>query len=1334
MSKSLFKVFSAITILALVLMALPMGSAGAAGSVSLTTLGSAYVEDFNTLASSGTSSTVPNGWDFAESGTNANALYTAGTGSSNTGDTYSFGASDDTERAFGGLLSGSLNPTIGASFTNNTGSTITQLEISYTGEQWRLGTSGRTDRLDFQYSLDATSLTTGSWANVDNLDFNGPISTGTVGLLDGNSAANRSSISATIPDLNIADGATFWIRWTDFNASGSDDGLAVDDFSLTPNGSGEEGQTNIIITEIMYDPNSAEDNWEWIEIYNAGTSSVDLTGFVVDDNNSVSHSAANVAGGTLAAGQQAVLYNVDDVSTADFTAAWGSVNLIPVTNWAALALNNTGDQLSLWKSFADYSGDHATHANAIDTVTFNSGVGFPDPVGASIYLTDLGADNNIGSNWAASTVGGGTPLFSGYQSSAAGGNLGTDIGSPGTPGTLAEIIINEVDADTPGDDSAEFIELYDGGVGNADLSGLVVVFYNGSNDQSYAAFDLDGYVTDGEGYFVLGNPGVTNVDLTFSPGAFGALQNGADAVALFTGDVASFPTGTAVTTNNLIDALVYDTNDSDDTGLLTLLNAGQPQVDEAGGGDSAGQSNQRCPNGSGGARNTDTYSQGSPTPGAANDCAPPPPPLSCESTLTLTAIHDIQGSGASTSMSGQEVIIEGVVVGDFQANDSDAGDLAGFYVQEEDSQADGSSLTSEGIFVFDLGSSVNVQAGDIVRVLGNVNEFQNQTQVNAGAVVVCGSGQGGLVSPTAILFPLPNGQADLEQYEGMLVTTDQPMTVIEYFNLDRFGTVDVATERLETPTDAAEPGSASDAVLAYNNARRIRLDDGSQTQNPFPVTLPDGQLEYGDAFGGGDTLSNIVGVLSWIRPWTGAQPEGYAIQLTHLPTFENTNPRPADPPQVGGSFKVVGFNVLNYFNGNGMGGGFPTSRGATDPAEFQKQTTKIVAALAALDADVVGLIEIENDFADGANSAIADLVDALNAATAPGTYAYIDPGSNVGSDEITVAIIYKPATATPVGDLAILDSPDFVNPFNAEVDRNRPALAQTFMSVETGGVMTVVVNHLKSKGSGCGPNDDDPRQGSCNLTRTASAQVLVDWLATDPTSSGDADFLLIGDYNSYAKEDPIDVFTDAGYVDLFALFQPEDVYSYVFDGMTGYLDYGIASPTLVGQVTGAAPWNINSDEPDAFEYDEEFDHPSNLPLWYAPTAYRSSDHDPVVVGLDLLQYGFDGFFPPIDNVPTVNTVKAGQAVPIKFSLSGDLGLDVFFDGYPTFEFGSCDPSSGDPVEETVPDSNSGLTYDPVTNEYTFVWKTERSWANKCGTLTIVFDDGTVRNILFRFTR
>ena len=225
-------------VLVALLAVMPEHGVHASGTISLTAVGTAYTQDFNTLANTGTASTLPVGWAFSESLANANATYTAGTGSSTAGDTYSFGSTGSTDRAFGTLQSGTLLSTIGASFTNNTGNTITSVAIAYTGEQWRCGTTGRgADRLDFQYSTDATTLTTGTWTGVATLSFSSP-NVATVAALDGNAAANRTAISGTISGLTIPNGATFWIRWSDFNASGSDDGLAVDDFSLTPNSSG----------------------------------------------------------------------------------------------------------------------------------------------------------------------------------------------------------------------------------------------------------------------------------------------------------------------------------------------------------------------------------------------------------------------------------------------------------------------------------------------------------------------------------------------------------------------------------------------------------------------------------------------------------------------------------------------------------------------------------------------------------------------------------------------------------------------------------------------------------------------------------------------------------------------------------------------------------------------------------------------------------------------------------------------------------------------------------------------------------------------------------------
>jgi predicted extracellular nuclease len=229
------------------------GAGAAAGQASLLAIDSAYTQDFDTLASSGQSDVLPTGWALAEAGSSANndGRYTAGTGSNNAGDTYSFGSSGSSERAFGSLLSGTLIPTIGAAFTNDTGHTISSLDIAYTGEQWRLGQAGRgPDRLDFEYNLTATSLTTASgWVDVNALDFSSPVTAGTVGALDGNAAANRTPVGGTISGLAISPGQAFWVRWADFNVTGADDGLAVDDFSLTPHTSNTISVADATVTE-----------------------------------------------------------------------------------------------------------------------------------------------------------------------------------------------------------------------------------------------------------------------------------------------------------------------------------------------------------------------------------------------------------------------------------------------------------------------------------------------------------------------------------------------------------------------------------------------------------------------------------------------------------------------------------------------------------------------------------------------------------------------------------------------------------------------------------------------------------------------------------------------------------------------------------------------------------------------------------------------------------------------------------------------------------------------------------------------------------------------------
>ena len=599
----------------------------------------------------------------------------------------------------------------------------------------------------------------------------------------------------------------------------------------------------------------------------------------------------------------------------------------------------------------------------------------------------------------------------------------------------------------------------------------------------------------------------------------------------------------------------------------------------------------------------------------------------------VTLISAIQGTGAASPLVDSPVAIEGIVVGDFQDGAGSNGDLNGFFVQEEDSDADGNPQTSEGIFVFDGSNpAVDVQVGDKVRVSGLVTEFFDMTQIDTLSVLlVCDTGQP-LPAPTAVTLPLAEADS-LEAVEGMYVTFPQDLTISEYFNFDRFGEILLSSGRLFQPTGVFDPETPESAALAASNALdQVLLDDGLTVQNPDPAIHPNGaEFTLDNRFRGGDRVQGVTGVINYAF-------SAYRIQPTRGATYTAVNPRSEAPDDTGGSLKVASFNVLNYFNtlDNGTDDICGASqnqecRGADNLDEQVRQLAKISAALIAMDADIIGLIELENT--PGVEAA-ADIVAAMNLELGDGAYDYIDTGV-IGTDAIKVGLLYRTATVNPAGAYAVLDSQAFVNPFNADTDRNRPALAQTFVEIADGADVTVVVNHLKSKGSGCGPDDDSIEQGSCNLTRTAAAQELASWLATDPTGSGDTDILIIGDLNSYDREDPIITLTDAGYTDLAAVFLGELAYGYLFGGQLGYLDYALASEALLPQVTGVTHWHINADEPDILDYDTSFKQDAQDAL-YEPNAYRSSDHDPVIVGIDLnrppvcenVQASVDEIWPP----------------------------------------------------------------------------------------------------------
>ena len=681
--------------------------------------------------------------------------------------------------------------------------------------------------------------------------------------------------------------------------------------------------------------------------------------------------------------------------------------------------------------------------------------------------------------------------------------------------------------------------------------------------------------------------------------------------------------------------------------------------------------------------------------------SPPPVPL--------VRIHEVQGDGSASPLAGTVVAIEGVVVGDFQDTVGANGDLNGFFVQEEDADADANPLTSEGIFVFDGGSTpaVDVAIGDVVRVEGTVSELFGMTQISSTAGVVIQSSGNPL--PTAANLSLPVASVDdFEASEGMRVTFPQPLLILEYFDFDRFGEIVLGSERRLQPTAEFEPGPDAIQAAAEYQLDRITLDDGRTSQNPDPAIHPNGaEFDLLNLFRGGDRLQNVTGVLNFSFGL-------YRVQPTVGANYSADNLRPVAPDATGGTVTVATLNVLNYFTTiddgvNDICGPLMNleCRGADDLEELARQRAKIIAALEGIDADVVGLVEIENDNAD---AALSDLVAGLNDAVGAGTYEYVATGG-IGTDAIRVALIYKPGSVSPVGDFAILDSSvdaRFID------DKNRPVLAQSFMDNAAGGIVTVAVNHLKSKGSPCDDvSDPDTGDGSgrCNLTRTAAAEALVDWLATDPTDSGSDNFLIVGDLNSYDKEDPIDALGTGGYVDLVHSFLGEDAYSFVFDGQVGYLDYALANAALNDRVTGVSIWHINADEPDLINYDTSFKQDAQDAI-YAPDAYRSSDHDPVIVGLDLCEAT-----PPQFDTLTVTPDVLWPANHKYVDVAATVVVSDNFDPSPTVTLVSVtsnEPDNGEDDGNTVDDI-------VIVGDYEFELRAERSGVGTGRTYTITYE-------------
>lgn len=577
-----------------------------------------------------------------------------------------------------------------------------------------------------------------------------------------------------------------------------------------------------------------------------------------------------------------------------------------------------------------------------------------------------------------------------------------------------------------------------------------------------------------------------------------------------------------------------------------------------------------------------------------------------------TPIYDIQGDGDYSPLEGDTIVTEGIVTVDVQKEE----EHDGFFIQ--DPYGDGDPTTSDGIYVRHKDFwGFDVSVGDHVRIEARVSEFDffgnwdlPETQLGSvftDAATVCGSG---FIQPTRV--KTRDFNASPEQYEGMFVEYKGTNFVTDTFAMYRFGEIWIAADDVvEQPTNEFPGGSDEMHAMALDGiAQSVMLASAVTSRSAVPE-LPfvhdNGTLRIGD---------QVINPNGAIRYGFG----NYKMVNNPDPVFDETNPRPGTP-KVHGELVVASFNVLNYWTT--LGG-----RGADTAEQFAIQQAKVVAAIRGMGADIVGLQEMENDHP--ADAPIIDLVDALNAAEGSVVWSRVD-GFDQNIYPIVNEIIYRNDRVTPVGDAMTLiddafDDFRFNNPTPSNQLGRRP-VAQAFEY--DGSTFTVVSNHFKSKSTtgATGPDlDQGDGQSGHNARRVLQAQALLDWIPYLQSESGDDDVLVLGDFNAYAEEDPI-LLLETGLNNLSKRYV-KDPYSFnFFAGFAapfigrGALDFAFATPVMNKQIRDVEYWAINADEPcSVYFYDGGsscFRTAEPDPSAVAPGPYRSSDHDPVLIGLDL---------------------------------------------------------------------------------------------------------------------
>jgi len=777
--------------------------------------------------------------------------------------------------------------------------------------------------------------------------------------------------------------------------------------------------------------------------------------------------------------------------------------------------------------------------------------------------------------------------------------LATGLVAAAAPASAAEPtvpFVSEIHYDNAGTDAGEFVEVQVPAAVN--VTGWSVVLYNGSNGLVY---DTDALPPPSNGVSVIGYPA-------------NGIQNGApDGIALVN------------STNQVVEFISYEGVMVGMSGPGAGITSTEIGVVEDGFGVASNSLSKRLVEATG---NYEWQPEGPNSKGQVNPTVARPQLQPCDEPAEQR-VGDVQGSGASSPLDGEQVSVRGTVVADLPL-------LGGFYLQDA---GDAKSATSDGIFI---DSPVAVGLGDTVAVQGGANEDFGQTEIVSNQdTQVCTPGTEANL-PAAAALDLPADDTAREPFEGMRVAPVDTLTVSEVFALTRFGELMLSEGGLLVqPTELARPGAAADAIAADNVLRRIILDDGSDGRTSAtnrPYLSPTTPVRVGDGLTFTAPTVLGYGFGSWrLQPSDGTA-EG---------TFAPQNTRTAAPDEVGGDVQVAAFNVLNYF----LTFQDPPGRGARNAAQFEKQANKIVPAIEALGAEVVTLMEIEDTDSTGyspgdPDRAAADLVNRLNVAAGEDRWSYSPLPAEllaVGRDVIRNAIIYQNDVVQPVGEpVGLVDESIWYNA--------REPIAQTF--AKDGDRFTVIANHFKSKGDSRPKQQDNDNeaidQGAFNGDRTRQAASLATFAEELREQTGDEDVLIMGDLNAYTQEDPIEVLREAGFADLGSQFDANR-YSYVFGALSGSLDHAMATAALTAKVTDVAHWNINAVESFAYQYTGD-------PALYAPNQYRSSDHDPLVLGIDL-EERCNGLLPTIKGTNASEVLTGTKEADVIMGLGGNDVID-----------------------------------------------------------------------------